>query len=330
MSELLSANSPYIQQARGGATRAAAARGLQNSSIAGQGGEQAAIAAALPIAQSDAATYDRRALTNQGEANLFGRQRAGFEQSQELMAQQGRQAVEQQRVGGEIQTSLQQREIENQRWTSQFDAATQERLQGLDIATRERMQRAGFTQEQVLQSAEFGQAQALQQREIENQRWSQQFDAATRERLQGMDLAARERMQQQGFTQEQVVQQADLAARERMQQTEVQSQQWLAQFDASTRERLQGLDADVRQQMQQLDVASQQRIADMNVSASSRSDAARMASTLELSYSTMLQTIMNNPDIPADARQSYIDHANTIRDSNLALVEQMFAVDLEW
>lgn len=54
---LLAQNSPYIQQARLAAQRASAARGLNNSSMAVQSGEQAAISQALPIAQQDAGTH---------------------------------------------------------------------------------------------------------------------------------------------------------------------------------------------------------------------------------------------------------------------------------
>lgn len=51
---LLSQDSPYIQQARQQAAEAAAARGLRNSSMAVQAGQEAAIRQALPIAQQDA------------------------------------------------------------------------------------------------------------------------------------------------------------------------------------------------------------------------------------------------------------------------------------
>lgn len=56
---LLQQDNPYIQQARQRALQAAASRGMQNSTMALQAGEAAAISQALPIAQADAATaYD--------------------------------------------------------------------------------------------------------------------------------------------------------------------------------------------------------------------------------------------------------------------------------
>lgn len=68
---ILGTNSPYVQGARDRAIRSANTRGLLNSTLAGTGGEEAAIAAAMPIATADAATYGKAgdyntALKNQG------------------------------------------------------------------------------------------------------------------------------------------------------------------------------------------------------------------------------------------------------------------------
>jgi len=68
----------------------------------------------------------------------------------------------------------------------------------------------------------------------------------------------------------------------------------------------------------------------MNVAAAERNQAAALAASFERSYADLLSSIMSNPEIPANERQRYMDHAARIRDSNLALVEQMFGIDLEW
>lgn len=66
---LLRSDSPYIQEARARAVREANKRGLQNSTLAAQSGEVAAIQSALPIAAQDAETYSRQALANQEVQN---------------------------------------------------------------------------------------------------------------------------------------------------------------------------------------------------------------------------------------------------------------------
>src|SRR6266404_8072965 len=54
---LLATNSDYIQMARAQAAQQAASRGMLNSSMAAGAGQNAAISAALPIAQGNAQEY---------------------------------------------------------------------------------------------------------------------------------------------------------------------------------------------------------------------------------------------------------------------------------
>lgn len=70
LSRLTAQDSPYMKVARQGAVRTAGRRGLINTSIAAGAGEEAAIKAALPIAQQDAAAYttERLARTQSGLA----------------------------------------------------------------------------------------------------------------------------------------------------------------------------------------------------------------------------------------------------------------------
>lgn len=73
---LLDPNSPLIQQARTHALENANSRGLLNSSIAATGADEAAYAAAIPIATTDAATYNNAAGYNANEGNIFQQQNA--------------------------------------------------------------------------------------------------------------------------------------------------------------------------------------------------------------------------------------------------------------
>lgn len=66
---ILATNNPIIQSARTRALETANGRGLLNSSMAVQAGEQAAQQAALPIAQADAATAAKAASYNADEPN---------------------------------------------------------------------------------------------------------------------------------------------------------------------------------------------------------------------------------------------------------------------
>lgn len=69
VNSITSSGSPLMETARTRAAQATAKRGLLNSSIGTQAGEQAVIETATPIAQADASLYQQQRLTNQTAAN---------------------------------------------------------------------------------------------------------------------------------------------------------------------------------------------------------------------------------------------------------------------
>ena len=79
-----------------------------------------------------------------------------------------------------------------------------------------------------------------------------------------------------------------------------------------------------------LDRDLREKLTSWELSAGDLRAAATLTANYESSYAQMISNIMNNPEIPATERQRYINHANSIRDSNMNLLEQLFSVDLEW
>lgn len=77
LNDLTAGNSKYIQQARQQGTQQAARSGLMTSSIAAGSAERAAVSAALPIAQADAARYGQVADANQTASNTAKQFNAG-------------------------------------------------------------------------------------------------------------------------------------------------------------------------------------------------------------------------------------------------------------
>lgn len=71
MNSLTASGSQYITQAENDARRESNNRGLINSTMAAGAGREAAIRAALPIAQQDAKTYSDTRLANQADQNKF-------------------------------------------------------------------------------------------------------------------------------------------------------------------------------------------------------------------------------------------------------------------
>ena len=71
MNKILASNSPLLQRAKTRAAQAANKRGLLNSSMGVQAGEEAVLSTAMPMAQQDASTYSNQGLVNQGAQNQF-------------------------------------------------------------------------------------------------------------------------------------------------------------------------------------------------------------------------------------------------------------------
>jgi hypothetical protein len=71
LATLTSGNNPIIDQARAAALKAANDRGMANSSMAAQSGEEAAIASMMPVAQQDASTSFQQGRANQDTTNQF-------------------------------------------------------------------------------------------------------------------------------------------------------------------------------------------------------------------------------------------------------------------
>jgi len=85
-----------------------------------------------------------------------------------------------------------------------------------------------------------------------------------------------------------------------------------------------------RDRLMDKDVAGRMNIATLNVASHDRDRATGALTAMESVYASMFQSIAGNPDIPISERNSYTRHIGVLRDSSLALVEQMYGIDLDW
>lgn len=71
-------------------------------------------------------------------------------------------------------------------------------------------------------------------------------------------------------------------------------------------------------------------IAGMNLAANDRDKATAAAASFDSTYASMFSNIASNENLPADVRDTYLTHIAKLRDSNLALIEQLYSVNLTW
>ncbi len=158
---------------------------------------------------------------------------------------------------------------------------------------------------------------------------------------QGRQIASTEGMQQRDLDTRQSMQQTDIQAQEDRLIRELGSRERLAELEILARRQMQGEQLSHQEQMQlrdleqarvlaTLDSELRERLAAMDLASGDLRAAAGLAQGYENAYSNTVAGIMANPEIPAVERQRYLDHAARVRDSNLALLEQLFNVQLNW
>ena len=158
---LMTKENPVMLQARTKAAQTANARGLLNSSMAVEAGESAAIGAALPIAQSDAATYSQQRLANQGAENTAYQFGAGAENAATAASAAAGNVGARTAQTGLIQKELSTQEAGQRSALSAQQAGEAGTLSAQEAAQREAAIKVQAGEESKLQTERAGQAQAL-------------------------------------------------------------------------------------------------------------------------------------------------------------------------
>ena len=134
LNNLLSKNNPYIQRARASAAEVGNSRGLLDSSITAGAGEAAAIDAAMPIAQQDAAVYsDRGQMREQGIINSYARNQADTNTANLYGVQAGYESALSKQEHGQA-SALQSQAADAEIRIQQINNDAEKYLKSLDIA----------------------------------------------------------------------------------------------------------------------------------------------------------------------------------------------------
>lgn len=106
----------------------------------------------------------------------------------------------------------------------------------------------------------------------------------------------------------------------------------IAQNDANIQAQkdLQGNQIAATQKISDQSTNTQLQVADLNVASNKQDKSAAAAQNYASIYAQMVNTINNNPSIPAESRDAYLANAKTLYDNGLSLVEQTYNVQLDW
>jgi hypothetical protein len=159
INRIINADSPFMQQARSRSMEQANARGLANTSMAITAGESAAYDAALPIAQTDAATFAKAAGYNADQTNQF--------------------AVT--NVNAENQFKLQDKQVQGEKDLALINRETQVQLTNLDAANKAAAAQVQAQNQRILETnAQAAEAFQTAMSAINNIQNNNQMDSATK------------------------------------------------------------------------------------------------------------------------------------------------------
>jgi len=316
---LSSQDSPLMQQAKTDGLKTANRRGLLNSSMAAGAVQDSTLRTVVPIAQQEA----NQAFQKNMAASDFEYKMTGQENQQQFTA--GESALDR---------------------TQQADLAKQQRdleilMQDKNISLADRQQLADITSKEGLAAAERALQEMMQGKQIKSTEQLASDDRELQKFMQGRDITSREGMAKAQRDLEVAMQKADIASREslaaaeralqeRMQQTSIGSQQTMQDKDIAQQNKSQQAEIGYQTAERKLDRGLQEQLAGWNLKSTDRNAAAQLLTNMQGAFQDSYSAIMANTNLDATTREAQITSARNLRDKNLNLVEQMYAIDLKW
>lgn len=308
MASIVNQGSPVMNMARADGMRAANRRGLMNSSMGVGAAQEAVLRTALPMAQQQ--------------------------------AQQGFQANQAYRDYTQ-NAALQDRDITSRESMQGRDLTSREFMQGRDLASRSDLLNRELDSREFMQGRDITSAEMMQGRDLASRRDLLDQELSSREFMQGRDITSQEFMQGRDLTSRTDLLNRELANRMDMLTRELQSLEGRQGVDINARRTMLADELDSLEQRQAAELSQQReiqmreldirdRLGQMGLNAEERDSAARTVISFEQLYQNTVNTINNNPDIPADARQTMLTAARNLRDVQMNLAEQLYAIDLDF
>ena len=294
LNTLLSNDSPLMTGARARAAGASNARGLLNSSIGVQAGEEAAYGAALPIASADASTNFAAKQANQNAGNRAFEFTAGAGNT-----------IAGQQLAGEQNLSNIGAQGEQTRLNIGSQAEAERGLIGSRLGA-----------EQVLQTQRG--AQALEQ--VGAQGTQVRLTAAQQAQAESSLLAQKGQIDLQ-------LQSADAATRAQLLQQQGQIESQLQQLRGTQASDLQRLKADADTTLQTLRGTQAERIAELEGTYRELLQTVASATSMYGGIAKNISDAMNNPEMDEATKQLAIDRNIDLLESGLSIIGGIIGFD---
>lgn len=192
--------------------------------------------------------------------------------------------------------------LSDQEFEQQFQMSREEYQQNLEIQARDQ------TFQKDLSYQEYEQAS-----DLSDQQFEQQMGLSREEYRQNLELQARD----QAFTSSENAK--DRKANAKLARLQIASDQQLANLDATTRTTLMTMESDMRERLTQMELGSDSQVA-----------VADMVTSMNSQYQSAVNSILSNPNIPAEERNKMLQSAGDLLNKQMDMSGSLFGVDFEW
>ena len=333
LNKLTEGGSRYIQQAERGAMRSAAGRGLINTSIAAGAGREAAIAAALPIAQQDASIYERERLENQAIQNRF------LENRQVSMLSRGEQA------------NLTNLQMKRDRGISELTREEQTLLSGLEMRRDAAQSGLNMSENEQLNSLQMKRDEGLSELSMTEQTQLSDLQLKRDAALSGLSITEQERLNElqmkrdEGISALTMAEQTQLAELEsirdsRLSQLGREDAEFMATLDMQRDTHSAALNETLARLQSTLATNEQAEAIRLKEQADLVLQDQRLSDTVKLEYVNSANTLIRNTqqqitdiglsDRTAEQQATAIELAKDSRDAQLAVYGDLLNTFNDW
>lgn len=137
--------------------------------------------------------------------------------------------------------------------------------------------------------------------------------------MSAQDAAQRSELLGQEFGQQQQLSAQEADQERELQDRRIGSEMELAQLDADTRENLMAMEEGMRT-----------RLAGLETDREQYQDASQMITTFTEQYQSSMRSILSNPDMAAEDRNSLLENAGTLLNLQTDMVRELYDVEISW
>ncbi|GAB5434805.1 MAG: hypothetical protein EpisKO_41750 [Epibacterium sp.] len=295
--EMMSKDNPLMARARTQGAQVANRRGMLNSSAAAGEAANAVLDRVVPMASQEAQQRHTTQLSDRQHQQRLGEN----EQQYGFAAALSQQDFEQSAQLSEQQFE-QASQLSDQEFEQQFNMSREQYRQQLEIQNRDQAFQVELSEQQFEQASQLSEQEFRQQMGMSREEYRQNLQLQEREQ----NFQSRENNRDRRTT---------------LQTTRMQlaNDRQLARMDSQTRRQLMRMESDMRERIAQLDVDSQ-----------TQAQAADMVTAVNNQYQTALNTILANPDLDAEERNSMLAASGELLNHQVTMIEGLFGIDFDW